>query len=200
MKKAGPSKEVGDLFKHYANGSSIDYEGLEKFFSDLGIDSMDPVTLVLSYHMNCNEMGVVKREEFVTGFDALGCGSINDLKNTIPELNAQLKDNRQFKKIYKYVFDFLREDGVRNVMNEVGVGMLDLLLPLRFDGSHFEVFKPKLDSFFAKREEDGIKAMKKDEWNCLLDFLEMTDGGDVTKYEDDGSWPVMIDHLVEALK
>jgi len=161
---------------------------------------MDPVTLVISYHMNCNEMGVVKREEFVKGFEALGCESVNDLKNVLPDLQSALKDNREFKKIYKYVFDFLREDGVRNVMNEVGVGMLDLLLPLRFSGPNFDNFKPKLDEFFTKRETEGIKAIKKDEWNCLLDFLEMTDGGDVTKYEDDGSWPVMIDHLVEALK
>ena len=47
-----------------------------------------------------------------------------------------------------------------------------------------------------------MKSIKRDEWNCLLDFIEETNGGDVSSYEitEDMNWPVLIDSLVSYLK
>lgn len=44
------SSELKSIFKVYAGSNSfIDYEGIEKFCDDLGIDPTDPVILYLSY-------------------------------------------------------------------------------------------------------------------------------------------------------
>lgn len=34
----------------------IEQEGIEKFCKDIGIDPLDPIILVLSYHMHAKEM------------------------------------------------------------------------------------------------------------------------------------------------
>ena len=50
---------------HYVDKEGeIDSEGIEKFFHDLGVDSMDLVTLVVSYKMNAKSMGLYKLDEF----------------------------------------------------------------------------------------------------------------------------------------
>jgi hypothetical protein len=81
---AKPSKGLKDMFKKYAGGGEdIEDEGMEAFFSDLGIDSQDPVTLVISFYMDAKEMGIYKEEEFAKGFNDLGCKTIADMKNQL---------------------------------------------------------------------------------------------------------------------
>lgn len=47
-----------------------------------------------------------------------------------------------------------------------------------------------------------MKSIKRDEWNCLLDFIEETKGANVDNYEitEDMNWPGLIDALVPYLK
>jgi hypothetical protein len=72
---------IVEIFSKYSKGErEITEEGVGEFFSDLGVDPMDPVTLVISYHMEAKNMGEYTQTEFVTGFTSLGCNSISDLK------------------------------------------------------------------------------------------------------------------------
>ena len=104
-----------------------------------------------------------------------------------------------FTEIYKYVFEYLKEEGMRNVKGEDGAQIWGLILPEHF-GSRFAANNEKIQAFLTKKVEAGeLPAIKKDEWTCMLDFLYQTDGGDVSKYVDDGCWPLLIDQLVEAL-
>jgi hypothetical protein len=68
-------------------------DGMEKFFKDLGVDPMDPVTLQLSKYMQANTMGVYTLDEFETGFRALGVSSISELKKKLPTLYSDLKND-----------------------------------------------------------------------------------------------------------
>lgn len=45
---------------------------------------MDPVTLLVSYYMQAETMGIYKYEEFEKGFINLGCNSIEELKKKMP--------------------------------------------------------------------------------------------------------------------
>ena len=45
-------------------------EGVMQFCADIGIDAMDPVVLVVSFHMKAENMCVYTREEFERGMKA----------------------------------------------------------------------------------------------------------------------------------
>ena len=59
-------------------------EGVGKFFTDIGVDPMDPVTLLISKYMGAETMGFYTWEEFESGFKALGANSIEDVRNKLP--------------------------------------------------------------------------------------------------------------------
>jgi hypothetical protein len=61
-------------------------EGIQKFFEDLGVDPMDPVTLLVSRYMKAETMGFYTQQEFETGMKALNCSTIQELKHMMPKL------------------------------------------------------------------------------------------------------------------
>ena len=80
--------------------------------------------------------------------------------------------------------------------------MLELLFNAWFGKSFFEGNGGRIFKWlWSKQESQEWKGMNKDEWNCLLDFLEMTKGGNVKGFEssEENSWPTMIDQIVELL-
>ena len=89
---------------------------------------MDPVTLVISKYMQAECMGVYTFEEFERGFKALGVTSIQELKNKLHSLHGELSDASKFKDLYKFVFDFSRDQGYKNISMETASGLWNLLL------------------------------------------------------------------------
>ena len=152
---------------------------------------MDPVTLVLSYVMKAETMGVYTKQEFTHGFEAMQCNTVSDMKKKIPTLREYLRQDGKFKDLYRYVFLFLREPGLKNVALEYAITMWRLLLKERC--SFLEEWVEFMET------QSKVKAVTKDTWNMLLDFIEHTNS-DLTNYEDDGAWPVMIDNFVEFMK
>ena len=126
----------------------------------------------------------------------MGCSSIKDLSSLLPDLRNELIDPEKFREIYKYIFGFLKESKlVRNITAEVGLAMWNLVLPPKYPNF------PKISKILAEQvEKEDIKIIKKDDWNCMLDFLEVTQGGFVGNFEDDGTWPAFIENLVALLK
>ena len=63
------SKNYLEIFDEYSKGQiDIGEEGVQAFIEDLGVDAMDPVTLVISYYMEAKNMGEYTKTEFVNGF------------------------------------------------------------------------------------------------------------------------------------
>ena len=59
--------------RKYTKGErEITEEGVGQFFEDLGVDPLDPVTLVISYHMDAKTMGEYTKTEFRQGFQNMG--------------------------------------------------------------------------------------------------------------------------------
>jgi hypothetical protein len=89
------------------------------------------------------------------------------------------------------VFGFAKDPCSRNVSVETAVFLWKLLLlpkhPLTENWTTFlEVTEKKHD-------------VSKDSWNMLLDFFEEIQG-DISNYDEDGPWPVLIDEFVEYEK
>jgi len=136
-------------------------------------------------------MGTYTKDEFCQGMLALGCDSIQALKAKLPELNNEFDDARKFRDIYRYVFGFAKDPCSRNVSVETAVFLWKLLLlpkyPLTENWTTFlEVTEKKHD-------------VSRDSWNMLLDFFEEIQG-DISNYDEDGPWPVLIDEFVEYEK
>lgn len=60
-------------------------EGIAAFYEHLGVDAAtDTVTLVISYYMNAETMGVYTLEEFVRGMTKLNANTLEELKKKLP--------------------------------------------------------------------------------------------------------------------
>ena len=59
---------IKPLFSKYSTSSGvIDGEGIEKFFEDIKVDMMDPVTLVIMHSMGVQESGKIEAKMFKKG-------------------------------------------------------------------------------------------------------------------------------------
>jgi len=254
--------KVSDFFDHYkeAESDTISIEGIERFCSDLGIEPTDPIMLMISWQMRCEQMCVFTRQEWSQGCTEMGVDSIDAMKAAFPALKELLLDEDAFRDYYVFCFKFAKEPGfgVRTLPTEVANQMWQLTLGERFPAlSEWSTF---LDEQVGRRAStarapplaghmrhsrslalslathapcsrrarahirsggachpschptlarcvcvrvcacahrpQGIKAITKDVWDMLLTFCTDVDAN-MSNYDDDGAWPVMIDDFVE---
>ena len=70
-----------------ADGNEIiNPDGLTKFLSDLGLEPVDPLTLMISWKFGAKKSGYYTREEFLNGMEKLNCKTTKDLKNQLTKL------------------------------------------------------------------------------------------------------------------
>ena len=106
------------MFDKYKDGSTgnIEIEGLQKFYEDLGVNAgSDIVTMLISCKMNAKAMGAYTAAEFKAGFAALGVSSMDEFKRKLPNLYQEMKTPEGFKVMYKFVFDFARDQSFKNM-------------------------------------------------------------------------------------
>jgi len=171
------------------DGENIGLDGIERLCADLGVDPTDPIMLLIAWQMRCEQMCVFTRQEWTTGMTQMGVDSIDALKDAFPQLKAVLDDDDAFRDYYTFCFKFAKDPGfgVRTLPTEVATQMWQLTLSERF--GHLAAWNEFLG-------EKGIKAVTKDVWDMLLTFAMDVDD-DMSNYDDDGAWPVMVDDFVE---
>jgi len=105
---------------------------LQKFFDDIGVNAAsDVVTILISSKMKAASMGVFTQAEFKEGFTQMGISTVDDLKRKLPQLYQDLKNPEEFKKMYKFVYDFARDKTYKNLQVEIALDLWDLLLSTR---------------------------------------------------------------------
>ena len=100
-----------------------------------------------------------------------------------------MKDPAQFKELYKFVYDFTREEGYKNFSTETAIGLWELLL-----SDKCKFLKLWIDFFQTEKKDQAV--VSKDTWNMFFELIEQTKG-DFANYVDDGAWPVIIDQFYE---
>lgn len=73
-------------------------------------------------------MGIYTFSEFKQAFTTLGVSTISEFKMKLPNLNQDLRNPEEFKKLYRWVFDFSKEPGFKNVQIDTAVALWELLL------------------------------------------------------------------------
>eukprot|EP01088_Endostelium_zonatum_P001339 TRINITY_DN11657_c0_g1_i1.p1 TRINITY_DN11657_c0_g1~~TRINITY_DN11657_c0_g1_i1.p1 ORF type:complete len:320 (-),score=92.13 TRINITY_DN11657_c0_g1_i1:76-1035(-) len=198
QKLSTPQQRIEALFNKYKTISEDDEEvinsdGLEKFCKDLEIDPEDSVLLVLTYHLNCSELGLIHKQEFISGLEKLNLDSIVDIKKRIPQWKKELTDtNGSLKQIYKYVFKLGKADPQQKfISTEMAVGFLNLLLTKDF-------YHAKKFVEFLQTHESTYKTINQDQWTSLFEFI-VTIKEDLSNYNENSAWPCMMDEYVEWL-
>ncbi|XP_066999213.1 DCN1-like protein 4 isoform X1 [Anabrus simplex] len=180
-------------FREYTSPDDPDMlgpEGMEKFCEDIGVEPENVVMLVLAWKMSARQMGFFTQQEWLKGLVDLQCDTISKLQSKLDYLRSLLNDQVTFKSIYRYAYDFARDKDQRSMDIETAKAMLQLLL-----GKHWVLFG-QFNNFL---EHSKYKVINKDQWCNILEFSR-TILSDLSNYDVDGAWPVMLDEFVEWLK
>ncbi|XP_048839241.1 DCN1-like protein 5 [Brienomyrus brachyistius] len=185
------SKKCLSWFYEYAAPDEVvGPEGMEKFCEDIGVEPENIVMLVLAWKLDALNMGFFTKEEWMKGMTSLQCDSNERLQEKLDYLRSQLNDTAAFKNIYRYAFDFARDKDLRSLDMDTAKSMLALLL-----GRTWPLF-PVFHQFL---EQSRYKVMNKDQWYNVLEFSR-TVQADLSNYDEDGAWPVLLDEFVEWQK
>eukprot|EP00916_Digyalum_oweni_P027127 GHVL01044526.1.p2 GENE.GHVL01044526.1~~GHVL01044526.1.p2 ORF type:complete len:183 (+),score=22.26 GHVL01044526.1:385-933(+) len=161
-----------------------------KFCENLGIDPCDPVILVFCYYCKCKSQGIFTKEEILTGCNALGINNLESLKKKIPEFRNILLDKNRLKNVYVFAFSYSLDVGHKNLPVDMCVAMWQCLL-----NGHLHVLQEWLDFIQSKVKNP----MSRDTWMMVWELATKVKA-DLSNYDEDGAWPVIIDEFVEHFR
>jgi hypothetical protein len=188
------SKKIDKFFDAYKDpeceegDERINAEGIVRLFEDLNVDPEDPTVLVLAYNMQAKEAATFTKSEFEAGCKKLGVDTLDSLRSKWPSFKTVLSTSGTFKEVYKFTFNYMKEDpGHKTVSLDISKAYLALLLS---DRPHIQSFIEYLDQ---QTEYRGLNA---DQWMTLLDFITNVKE-DLSNYDENAAWPVVLDSYVE---
>lgn len=165
-------------------------ESMERFCEDIGVDPENVAMLVLAYKMGARQMGYFTQDEWLKGMTELQCDNAAKMQARVNTLLECLNDYNSFKGVYRYAYDFARDKDQRSMDIETARIMLQLLLgnlwPLHAEFARF-------------LDQSKYKVINKDQWCNILEFSR-TIAHDMSNYDIDGAWPVMLDEFVEWIQ
>ncbi|KAL7423322.1 Scaffold-type E3 ligase [Cryptotrichosporon argae] len=216
-------KKLGDIWETYKDPSNpklITIEGTMEYCQALDIDpESDSVLFCLAADLGSKTTGEWEKGPFVEGWKAMpgNIDSLEKMKAHLPTLRKRLNtDPVYFKKVYMHVFDLIKAPGARVVTLDTAIDMWNLFLPPALAAkpsalSHVSPDTPtapstepptfsqkSLDMWLDFQRERG-KAVSKDTWSLLIDFMRTIDA-DLKAYDEEAAWPSTIDDFVEYVR
>lgn len=186
------SKACVAWFYEYADQDSqtMGPMGMEKFCEDIGVEPENIVMLALAWTLEAKNMGFFTLAEWLKGMTTLQCDSVQKLIDKLDSLRSYFADPNSFRSIYRYSFDFAREQTERSIDLETARALLALLL-----GKHWVLF-PSFNQFLDKTK---YRCINKDQWCNILEFSRQIDSS-LSNYDEDGAWPVLLDEFVDWMR
>jgi len=198
----GDKAKLGKIFDKYSGASgdekdSMFEEKLQEFWKELKIEPDGVGPYVVAWKLNAAAPGEFSRHEFLKGWSEMSIDTVAAMKTKVQELIKSLSDRATFKEFYRWLFNFAKENPeAKTIEGESAIELWTIVLkeqwPLVDKWCRFiqgEVEK-------AKKKEGGMKAVSRDVWDQCLEFSREI-RPDLSNWEDDGAWPVIIDEFVE---
>eukprot|EP00123_Amoebidium_parasiticum_P009940 comp19791_c0_seq1/m.23752 comp19791_c0_seq1/g.23752 ORF comp19791_c0_seq1/g.23752 comp19791_c0_seq1/m.23752 type:complete len:271 (-) comp19791_c0_seq1:408-1220(-) len=175
------------LFEKYRDTDDdvIGPDGMMHFCKDLGVNPENIDMLILAWQLNAQRMGYFTRSEWIVGMQKLNCDTIPKLKSL--QLHRLISDPTDFKEMFRFSFEFARDSEQKSLDMAKAGQMLRLLLANRW---------ADLDNFVAFLEESNFKVINRDQWMNIFEF-SATIAPDLSNYDENGAWPVLLDEFVE---
>ncbi|XP_022714746.1 DCN1-like protein 4 [Durio zibethinus] len=189
-------ERIDNLFYSYANRSSgmIDPEGIETLCFNMEVDHTDVRILMLAWKMKAEKQGYFTLEEWRRGLKALRADTVSKLRKALPELEKEVRRPSNFVDFYSYSFRYcLTEEKQKSIDIESICQLLDIVL-----GSQF---RAQVDYFieYLKIQSD-YKVINMDQWMGVFRFCNEISFPDLSNYNPDLAWPLILDNFVEWMQ
>ncbi|BFZ57743.1 Scaffold-type E3 ligase [Savitreella phatthalungensis] len=200
----GPSKadlknldKIFDTYTETKGDLRVDIDGTMRYFSDdLGIDLEEPGVLALQTLLGCPSTGVMEKDGFVSGWRGLGVYRLEDMQRVAGSLTTQLdQDKELFKRTYLHTFTLALQPPSRTLPLDVACVYWDLLFTADQGVRGFK----RLTQWKAFLQQKA-KAVNRDTWNLLYDFLNIVNQDTFEGYDEEDAWPLVFDEFVEHAK
>jgi DCN1-like protein 1/2 len=170
---------------------NIKGDGIIALCSDIGIDPMDVIVLMLMYKLDCKQQYKITRKEWMTGFQNNQIQNLADMKTKIPQVKNSLNDNaKSFKSFYSWCFNYVKETDQKGMAVEVACQTWPVVLSGKYK---------HLEDWCNFMQVEVAKTIQKDTWDLFYDFIVQV-GNDFNNYNEDGAWPVAVDEFVAWMK
>ncbi|KIY62713.1 hypothetical protein CYLTODRAFT_166888 [Cylindrobasidium torrendii FP15055 ss-10] len=208
-------KAAAALFATYAdadNSALIGPEGFDRMCTDADISMDGALPVLLSWQLKSEEMGKFELEKWEKWTTTHKCTCIEELDDLLFQGKPPVKPSKKpdepydrttyfqyaaapkeaFQSLYAFCFVFTKPPASRNIDMDTARAFWTLLLVPKY------ILMSEILEFISAHE-DSYKAVNKDLWSMMLEFLEAV-GPNLDGYDEEAAWPTLVDEFVASKK